>query len=66
MAKRPVLKDYHVNLHIIADVSVRVSADSPENALVKGREIEARAGELLDVDEVMSTDVETTGVWCLD
>lgn len=66
MAKRPVLKDYHVNFKLVAEVAVRVSADSPENALIKGREMEARPGDFLDVDEVNVADAEVTGVWTVD
>jgi len=66
-AKRPALKDYSVNFHLVADVAVRVSAATPEEAIAKGRDIEARAGELFDVDEVLDVPVaEVTGTWCLE
>lgn len=64
--KRSTLKQYHVYLKLKVDVAVLVSADSPENALIKGREIENRPGDLLEVDEFMDGDAELTGVWTID
>jgi hypothetical protein len=64
MPAKSKFKDYHVNFRLIADVAVRVSAATPEEAIAKCREV--KAGELLDVDEYLDGSIDLRGVWTID
>jgi hypothetical protein len=67
--KTPSFRDYHVSVRLNVELSVRVAAATPEDALAKGREIQAHYNVLLDesqYDDINDGSAEVVGVWTLD
>jgi hypothetical protein len=67
--KKPALKEYYVSVRMNVELSIRVLAATPEEALAKGRDLEGSYDRFLDesqYDDLNDGSAEIVGVWTID